>query len=179
MTYPPAPTDPPYRIWLPDPMVTNETPDMACAICGRILDYVADLVDGEVINPRWDHTAQDKKVMGHPVEPVPVSSGVAVMYRCDFCNEDNASWTVPARDFEVAPGSTSVGDWCACPTCAGFVLRDEWVKLVEYVTECSRRNGVIARKEISEIKFKIGSTSTYLRLSKNLTGVPYEGITTN
>jgi hypothetical protein len=157
--------------------ISNSTPDMACSVCGRILDYRTEL-DGS--GGHWTHTTQDAKVEDHRAVPVEVGSGnVVALYRCDFCNQDNATWTVPATDFQVAPLSNSVGDWCACWTCAQFIARDDWIALLEHAIGWAKVNGVIAKGDVTEAEFKMFLGMTYPRLQQHITGPPHPGIQTS
>jgi hypothetical protein len=73
-----------------------EPPPMACAVCARVL--MAITIDDAV---SYDHEPIDQPA-DHPAVPAPVDT-MSPRYRCDYCTVGQATWTVPARTFQV-PG---------------------------------------------------------------------------
>lgn len=64
---------------------------------------------------------------------------------CDFCGEAcNADMrgakAYDCEDFTIPlTGAMSHGAWAACPTCAGFIDRENWAALDKHMTAMQRR----------------------------------------
>lgn len=105
-----------------------------CAVCGRILNSY-DPPEGD---RSWLHTFADLPE-DHPAVPVPVGAEIIARTRCDFCNDDNPAWEIPATSFiipgltvelaDITAGNGSRGNWAACDPCAQLIARNEWTAL--------------------------------------------------
>jgi hypothetical protein len=59
---------------------------------------------------------------------------------CDFCGAQPAPWTIPCPTFDLpavkgTPPSVSTGDWAACDTCGGYIVRGE---RLNFLAHCHR-----------------------------------------
>jgi hypothetical protein len=134
----------------------------ACAVCGRVLDSVSDAFGREV---GWQHTFADLPADHQPVPVLP--SEVHVRGRCDFCQDDDPGWEVPARDFIVPdqPKTASSGAWAACDVCAALVRENEWDRLIARVDRSWRDR----HPEMPDAGLKV-IPAVYRELRKNITG---------
>lgn len=96
----------------------------ACAICGRVLEQTSD--------GRYQHSSgafPDEK--DHYPVPVKYSeAGDNFRPRCDFCFEDDPTWTLEAVPL-TAPHLNMEWDaeWAMCEVCGQLAADDEWVAL--------------------------------------------------
>lgn len=138
-----------------------EHPRKVCAVCGRTLS-AATLGDGPV---EYIHGLQDSP-SDHP--PVPIDPGTERdRPRCDFCNEEDPAFVVPARSFELAdiPRSASTKGWAACDICATLVDMGRWSVLRRRAQESyERRHGPMDEVALTALK------GMYRQLRKNITG---------
>ncbi len=127
-------------------------PVTICQTCRRTLDIVTNEDGG-----RYEHTTQDQPA-DHP--PVPTSSDVQWRGRCDFCNEDESTHTVPARDFELPglAGHSSFGAWSACGQCVALIEANRWNEVVRRAVPSTAEQDLARR--------------LYRTLRKNITGPP-------
>jgi hypothetical protein len=103
--------------------VTTIPEPMACAVCARVLDA---RTEGDRLLG-YAHGYSDQAA-DHVAIPVALHD-IDYKGRCDFCNADNPGWVLPARTFQVDPGSESVEGWAACDPCAALLARNEWTRL--------------------------------------------------
>lgn len=137
----------------------------ACAVCGRVLDYYSPTDPTEAGG--WIHSTQDRSEgEDHPAVPVSLAE-VEAIGRCDFCNVDLPRWVVPARTFEVLPGSMSHGDWAACNTCCQLIATRRWETLIRRAAENSAYKDMMPPAAL-----KASLASLYSKLKKNITGEP-------
>lgn len=122
---------------------------MVCAVCGRVLDHHSGV--------GYAHTLQDRAKEDHPAVPVPAGE-VPLRGRCDFCNRDNPTWSLPAKSFSPFPGHMMDGDWAACDTCVEHIGRRDW--------------GTLARKVARRPQDIPALNHLYRLLSSNITGDP-------
>lgn len=134
-------------------------PVTICAICRRTLDVVTTPDGGE-----YRHTLQDPD--DHPV--VPVSSDRRWRARCDFCNAEDGTYRVPARDFTIPglDGHGSYGDWCACTPCAMLIDSNRWNDVLRRSIEGHRRTSGEQLNEAGVSALR----SLHRTLRKNITG---------
>ena len=134
---------------------------LVCAVCARVLNH--DSVLG------WVHALQDQPE-DHPAVPVERSE-IHVRGRCDFCSDENPSWSVPARDFDYFNGRGSHGDWAACDTCAQDITRNDWNSVL--------RRAVALAPVDDKAVYQAGLKMLYGRLRKNITGLPRPLVTSD
>ena len=53
-------------------------------------------------------------------------------FRCDFCLDDHAKWSLPVEPFETGPGSgyQNLDSWAACDICAAAIQVNDWNKII-------------------------------------------------
>lgn len=135
-----------------------------CAVCGRVLDYYAPSNGSEGY---WIHSGQDlENGEDHPAVPVSLAE-IEAIGRCDFCNVDFPQWVVPAKSFEVLPGSMSHGDWGACNTCCELIATRRWETLIRRAAENSAYKDMMPPAAL-----KASLASLYSKLKRNITGEP-------
>ncbi|MGH3985857.1 MAG: hypothetical protein ACRDTZ_00875 [Pseudonocardiaceae bacterium] len=141
---------------------------MICQTCGRVL-AAKTFAEQTVV---YQHTFQDS--LDHDARPTPMPPDYEGG-RCDFCNLDHPSFTVPARSF-VTPntGYGSRGDWAACATCATLIQRNQWTTLITRVVALAERDH---GREVPTLRTELGGL--YRRLRTNITGAlrPVQPIT--
>jgi hypothetical protein len=136
-----------------------------CAVCGRALDYY-NSADPHV-DSGWMHTMQDREHEDHPAVPASLDE-IEMVGRCDFCNADEPHWVIPAKTFEVLPGSMSNGDWAACDACCELIATRRWESLIRRAA-----SSTVYRDTTPQAMVKASLASLYSRLKKNITGEPY------
>lgn len=146
--------------------------DGACAVCGRILNWVTEL-DGS--KGHWDHGEQDKPGIDH--EPIWTPEGsIRAIYRCDFCNQDTEPadlHQLPCREFQYVPGAISTDHWLCCPQCHSLIIENRWEHLLERAIHCSDSLRLaIMLGDISEERMRRELGAMYLLLRANITGPP-------
>ena len=154
-------------------------PPHVCAVCRRVLDFERPRREVGSTQGRWIH-GQDRD-RGHAPQPIPLEEALAqpegVKFRCDFCNEDDPTWSVPVRSFmsEEATSSDfrfrramSVDNWLACEGCATLIRRNEWNNLLRRVLSSWRRRHGSPMTAAQERRLR----TTYRELRKNMTGAP-------
>ena len=141
--------------------LTSDPDARVCGVCGRVLDHVT-FPDGSRPN-FWRHTQADQP---EDHQPVPVLPGeVPTRGRCDFCQAEDPTWVLPARDFDLVGLPTgSKGDWAACDTCANLISMDRWnALLARAVASWEERHG---KDSIAPVFMG----RLYRTLRKNITG---------
>lgn len=132
-------------------------PPHACAVCGRVLDYV------DIEGMGWIHSiaSQDPNEWDHA--PVPVTyedAGQQLRPRCDFCYDDNTTHMLPALPF-THMGSVMDGNWAACAECAVLLERNEWTRLRQRsIEKYEARHGGVPDETI---RMLIGTLHSKLR----------------
>jgi hypothetical protein len=135
--------------------------EMACAVCGYVVDMLTREDHGVEVSREWLHYAVPSSD-GHVVVPVPVA-WIRTNYRCDFCLEEGARWQLPVKPFTVAGAYTNVDDWAACDGCAAALRVNDWNKVIYRAVKAHRARGGDTHKLIFE--------HLYLRtLKPNITG---------
>lgn len=130
---------------------------MACAFCGRVLDYW----EGK----GWEHSLTQLDV-DHPAVPAPVDQ-VQALQRCDFCYKDGPEWEIPARSFRANDISQSAGSWSACEDCASLIRLNQWNALVRRVVASWE-----SRYGPAPDGLEAGMKRLYRKLRENMTGSP-------
>lgn len=145
-------------------MPRDHLPMVICAVCRHALDMLTTEDGGHYV-----HTSQDPD--DH--EPVPVTPDADWRGRCDFCNEDDPMWMIPARDFSLpeafgplSPGS--LGNWSACETCKRLIESDQWNRLVTRAIESVARTHHVPPGALDPAPLR----QLYRLLRKNITGAP-------
>ncbi len=146
-----------------------------CAVCGRVLDR---WTDGDGNNERWEHSTQDLKQFDHPAVPVGKHE-IKPNYRCDFCNLDVSTHTVPASSFTVMitpeQHSVSEGNWSACPTCVELVCSGSWDELVERALTTSPAMRGMANSSETKAVLRVYLGLMYGVLCEHMLGEPFPG----
>lgn len=156
----------------------GSNPDsLVCGVCGRVLERVRVLVEGEPDSVHWRHLRLDETA-DHPAIPVAVS--INAQLRCDFCSEEMHlldGWVVPAETFEMGAQARgergdSTGNWKACRLCVLYVKKKNWDGLVKRVLNKMQTTQGLEpwmRKAVSAELLRM-----YGLLAKSMTGRPYE-----
>jgi hypothetical protein len=146
----------------------KEPEQRACAVCARILHKAE--IEGET---HWVH--QDLGMgeeSDHPA--VPVDPGeVHTQHRCDFCNDDNPTWILPVKPFDITDFQDTMGmdlntggNYLACEPCAKLIDKNQWTALQMRVTQSWReRHGADVP---DEAQTSLGRY--YRKIRKNITG---------
>ena len=108
----------------PDDHVLGD--ERVCAVCSVPLNY------REPIG--WHHPGA-LTPWDHPEVPVDPTELASINWRCDFCTNEHARWSLPANTFDTPTGDVSVGDWCVCDTCRPAVEARAWSTIVSQVRE--------------------------------------------
>lgn len=136
-----------------------------CAVCGYVLDYVAEGPDGQ---ETWLHLHNPDGHIAVPALPTEVHTNG----RCDICAAMFPRFELPAADFEVPPvagaptGTGSRGNWACCDECAKLIDTNQWTRAVDRAQAAIERNrgGPLSPAEVTHLRH------LYRRLRANITG---------
>lgn len=143
----------------------SETDTKTCAVCARVLNKLER--DGE--ETTWIHgLGSDADHIAVPVE----QDEVQTAYRCDFCNQDEAVWTLPTSRF-VMPGLENTGftagageNWATCGACGELIDKNQWSALLRRVVASWETRYGTPMGESSQGALK----ALYRELRKNIKG---------
>lgn len=130
---------------------------MICAACRRVLAIRTDETGVSLV-----HTLQDAH--DHAPEPIPMPDGYREG-RCDFCNRDDQSYLIPARDFGMDDRQMSSGEWAACDPCMRLIERNRWNDLLTRVLAVREQLGQETPPELRPALARM-----YRVLRKNISG---------